>query len=85
MKICIWELKKENKHLHDVLINEWKSMILLREQEGTTCMLIGINYLEDRKHNYTPERAKKWERERLSPAHARSRSLDLVALCIQSV
>lgn len=32
MKSCIWELKKENKPLHDVLINELESMRLPREQ-----------------------------------------------------
>jgi len=72
MKSCIQELKKKKGSLHPVLINELEGMRLQRQQWGTTGMLIVVNSLEDRKHNYTPERVNKRQREQLPPTDMRS-------------
>lgn len=56
-----------------------------QQQWATTCMLIVVNSLEDRKHSYTLETAKRREREQLSPADVRSQfgfSGTLYPICI---
>lgn len=54
--------------MHDVLTSDLESMRLQEQQCGTTCMLIVVNSLEDRKHNYTPEKAKKTESVKTIPS-----------------